>query len=92
MLLKFGAPARARHLHDLDHHCRCGSTDYENSDSYYAADTRARLVERQEQPASEAGRIDESRRQELTDDAEYVVGAVGGLHLQNIIAWMSTLT
>ena len=21
----------------------CGSTDYENSDSYYAADTRARL-------------------------------------------------
>ena len=60
MLLKFGAPARAGLLHDLDHHYRCGSTDYKNGDSYYAADTRARLVERQEQPAGEARRIDES--------------------------------
>ena len=53
VLLKFGTPARAGLLHDLDHHYRCGSTDYENGDSYDAADTRARLVERQEQPAGE---------------------------------------
>src|SRR5690242_8694656 len=77
LLLKFGAPARAGLLHDMDHRYRYGSTDHENGDSYDAADTRARMVEGQEQPAGEARRIDESRRQELTDDTEYVVGAVG---------------
>src|SRR5215831_19009110 len=76
LAFELGAPAGAGPLHDGDHHYRDRGSSNENGDGCQAAHRRARMVDREEQPAREARGIDKRSGQKFADDTEYLMRAI----------------